>query len=333
MSKKSSPTVIGGFVVGAAVLAVVGILAFGGGRFFREEEEFVMYFERSVRGLDIGAPVVFRGVPIGSVRDIEAYWAPDEKDVRIPVYVTILRRKIKGGGPGGAKSTPEEILQMLIDKWGLRAQLTTDSLVTGKLYVSLDLLPDTPKRLHGEREYPEIPTVPSDFEQFTKRLEKLPISDVVENLNRAIETLNELLESDGVKGIIVSLREGLEELTKVAKKLNAEIEPLAESARGALDQGRNTLSNLDKVVQDDVAKLVKDVDQEVQLLARSVRETMSEAKGSLAKARAILSERSGLGTQIGTVLDELAAAARSFRVLVQYLEEHPEAFIRGKGSP
>src|SRR4029453_11165176 len=146
----------------------------------------------------------------------------------------------------------------------------------------------------------------------------MPIIDVVENVNRALETLNKLLESDEVKGILESLREGLEELTKVAKKLNAEIEPLAESARGALDQGRDTLSNLDKVVQDDVAKLVRDVDQEVGPLARSVRETMNEAKGSLAKARAILSERSGLGMQIGTVLEELAAAARSFRVLVQY---------------
>lgn len=203
----------------------------------------------------------------------------------------------------------------------------------GKLYVSLDLLPDTPKRLQGKGEFPEIPTVSSNFDQFTRKLENLPIGDVVDNVNRTIETLNELLESDEVKGILESLHEGLEALTKVAKKLDAEIEPLAESARGALDQGRDTLSNFDKVVQDDVAKLVRDVDQEVQPLSRSVRETMSEAKSALANARAILSDRSGLGMQVGTALEELAAAARSFRVLVEYLEEHPEAFIRGKGSP
>ena len=118
MSKKASPTLIGAFVVSATVLAAAGILIFGSGKFFADETEFVMYFNRSVRGLDVGAPVVFRGVPVGSVSDINAIWKPEIKDVRIPVHVVIRRGVIREGEDEREKFDPNELISTLIDDCG-----------------------------------------------------------------------------------------------------------------------------------------------------------------------------------------------------------------------
>ena len=70
MNKKISPTLIGVFVVGALALIVIAILVFGSGRLFRQSRDFVLYFDNSVNGLRVGAPVKFKGVEVGSVKDI-----------------------------------------------------------------------------------------------------------------------------------------------------------------------------------------------------------------------------------------------------------------------
>ena len=87
MSKQANKTVIGGFVVGAVALAVVGIIIFGSGRFFSKIRRDVLYFEGSVKGLNIGAPVVFRGVKIGTVTDIRLIYNPKSVSVQIPVFI------------------------------------------------------------------------------------------------------------------------------------------------------------------------------------------------------------------------------------------------------
>ncbi|TMC94991.1 MAG: MCE family protein, partial [Chloroflexi bacterium] len=70
MGKRPSATLIGAFVVGAVTLAVTAIVTFGSGQFFRHTQRFVLYFSGSLNGLEKGAPVKFRGVPIGSVKEI-----------------------------------------------------------------------------------------------------------------------------------------------------------------------------------------------------------------------------------------------------------------------
>ena len=94
MSKKANPALIGGFVVGAAVLAVAGIAFFGGGKLFAEQLTFVSYFEGSLKGLQVGAPVTFRGVRIGAVSDIVVRYNSDDQSVRIVVYFQIERDRI-----------------------------------------------------------------------------------------------------------------------------------------------------------------------------------------------------------------------------------------------
>ena len=99
--------VIGAFVVGAVVLAVVGVIVFGSGKMFQEVDKYVLYFEGSVKGLNVGAPVTFRGVKIGSVTGISLRANPENLEVRIPVVIEIEKGRIERtvdmpiGGPEG----------------------------------------------------------------------------------------------------------------------------------------------------------------------------------------------------------------------------------------
>ncbi|MBW1842490.1 MAG: MCE family protein [Deltaproteobacteria bacterium] len=128
MSKQPSKTLIGGFVVGAAALLFAGIMIFGSGRFFSERHLFVMYFKGSVKGLEVGGPVMFRGVKIGTVIDIKLRANYSDMTVQIPVFVEIDARRIDDVAEDDHKLSPEDVL----DDWrehGLRAQLKMRSLM------------------------------------------------------------------------------------------------------------------------------------------------------------------------------------------------------------
>ncbi len=123
MSKQANKTVIGGFVVGAVALAVVGIVIFGSGRFFAKTNRYVLYFEGSVKGLSVGAPVVFRGVKIGSVTDIRLVAIAKTLTINIPVFVEIApeRFRIELGLAIVFRPDPKKALKLLIDR-GMRAR-------------------------------------------------------------------------------------------------------------------------------------------------------------------------------------------------------------------
>ncbi len=89
MNAKANKTLIGAFIIGALALAVAGIILFSSVGYFSQRPEYVMYFEGSVKGLYEGAPVVFRGVRIGSVKNISLHFDPDDASVRIPVQVQL----------------------------------------------------------------------------------------------------------------------------------------------------------------------------------------------------------------------------------------------------
>src|SRR5690348_13019885 len=105
MGSKINPTTIGAFVVGAVVLVVAGALLFGGGQFFQEKLPYVMFFDRSVTGLNVGAPVIFRGVQVGQVTEVGAIADPNPKtaDVVIRVKVELVRGVIKVSGMPGQR--------------------------------------------------------------------------------------------------------------------------------------------------------------------------------------------------------------------------------------
>jgi len=169
MSKQASPTLIGGFVVGAVAILAVGVAVFGGSELLANRYNYVAYFEEQTTGLRVGSNVVLNGVRIGYVSEIALLIDESEFETMTRVTLEILPEAyipISQGKP--IAQNLREIIphDVMVQQAGLRAQLEVESFVTGQLLVRLDLRPDTPAVMRGiESEYPEIPTIRSDIQE------------------------------------------------------------------------------------------------------------------------------------------------------------------------
>lgn len=302
MSKPANKTLIGAFVLGALGLIIAGVVVFGSGKFFRKVNKNVMFFEGSVQGLQIGAPVVFRGVQIGHVTNIVMEVNSKDLTAFIPVYTEIYPDKVVPIGGDGDHGGDLQYFQALVEK-GLRARLEPQSIVTGQFVVNVDFYPSTPIRLVGlEKEYPEIPTIPSGIEQLKKRIEELPLAEIADRLNETLAGMNKLLNSRDLHASIGSLNQLLKNTDALVTNLNTEV--------GHLD---------------------------AEQIASGIKETLSASRGTLNETRkaveninVIAAQNANLGYEIGGTLEQINDLSRSIRVLADYLERHPETLLRGK---
>jgi paraquat-inducible protein B len=322
MGKQANKTLIGVFVVGAISLLVAAVLVLGGGRLFRKTFKVVMFFEGSIKGLNIGSPVMFRGVKIGSVTDINLILSTKDLSLRIPVVAELdLERWVL---TGGERRDPRRLKQ-LIDR-GLRAQLQTQSFVTGQLLIALDFFPDKPARYDGTvKEYPEIPTMPTTLEALSKTLEELPLKEIVTKLELAIDGIQKLVNSPETRESLESLNHTLKNTQKVVQHIDEQVEPLmmslaktSETAQETLTQAKSSMSAIEGNIKD---------------LAATTKETLKTTQDALKQAERTLgtySEDSPASYELNRTLKEMSAAARSLKLLSDYLERHPEALLRGK---
>jgi paraquat-inducible protein B len=312
---------MGAFIVGALALLVIAIIALGSGRFFRKKYEFVLYFQGSVNGLNVGAPVKYKGVEIGSVTDILLRLGEVEVN-RIPVLIELDAKKIAVRGvsvdPGQFKS--------IIDR-GLRGQLRMESFVTGVLYVALDQYPGSPAEFvqpRGSR-YQEIPTVPTELEEvqdqvrevFTK-LAKVDFNAVTVAMTHALQGIDRLTNSPTLHASLRSLEQTMPKFDEAVvniRRLAANLDKNAGNLSGDLQQTsaatRQTLA-------------------EIESAANQVAITMKEAEGTLTSARAAIDPDSPISYELTKSLREISDAARSLRLLTDYLERNPRALIFGK---
>jgi len=330
MSQKASPTAIGAFVLGALALIITGLLTFGSGQFFKNTHTYVLYFQGNAKGLNVGAPVSFRGVKIGTVRDIELVDIRSTAEIFISVVVETdpdAFREVDAGTKVSHKAS-EIPLSKLIKKFGLRAKLATLSLVTGQLYIDVDFYPDTPVHLTGlASPYQEIPTLPSAMEELegalqtvVKSLRKAPVRDVVNQLAAAVKGINSLIDSPALKDTLTLLHETLQNLRELTAKLDAQVTPLADSLRQTSEQAAGAFADVRKLLQDDTGRVVR--------LTESIERAADQARDTLRQTQNVVSAVHG--SDLETLVDELSEAARSIRVLADYLERHPNALIRGK---
>ncbi|MBI5583963.1 MAG: MCE family protein [Deltaproteobacteria bacterium] len=326
MSKGASKTLIGGFVVGAVALLLVAVLIFGSGEFFSKKVKLVLFFEESISGLNLGAPVVFRGVTIGSVVAVELWNYPQENKVLIPVYVEIDPKRFKEQGDHGQ---PDFTFKTQIEK-GLRAQIKMQSLLTGQLMIYVDYFPGKPLRLvKAETRYPEIPTIPSGTEQIIKALAQIPVHEIAQKATLALEGIERVINSPETGELAKNLNATLKELRQVsgdirslARNLDAQINPLAAETKGALGEARNLLKNADKEIIPLAAGLKKTLDQTEGVLV--------ETRQALKKASDILSDESVLSAEFIGTMEEISKTMRSIQLLADFLKRHPESLLRGK---
>jgi len=331
MSKQANTKLIGGFVLGAIVLTVAGILLFGSGKFFSHQKEFVLFFEDSVKGLNIGAAVDFRGVNVGTVKEIKVVVAKDDFSLLIPVVIEIDLDRITFESAESKLIQHVELgtyIQLLIDN-GLKAQLSMQSLITGQLGIHLDFYPDRPIRLLGaEPSYKEIPTIESGLSALSKTLENLPLAEIADKVEKTLDAIEKLATSPDLKQSLVSFHQTFDEAHVFLRNLDSRVEPLATSTELTLSEARKLFRN--------GAQLARNLDLSIPPLIASLEDTSKATgvtmKGANKAVEGFAGDNSPVRFELIKALNEFSAAARSFRVLTEYLENHPEALIKGKGK-
>jgi len=255
---------------------------------------YLAYFGGSVRGLSPDAPVEFRGVKVGSVEHIYLEEDPNGGNLRIAVQLNIQPERVttKEDNNRGAATEIAELV-----RHGLRAQLRTGSLLTGQRFIELDMHPDAePATIITGGKYPILPTVPETLEAITARITSL--LDTVDKLPLA-EIAEELKGSlAGVNMLVNS-----PELKQAVAHLN------------------NSMGELQTLGEQLNQRVLPDA-----------RGTLKQASATLKTAQSLIGPGSPLHHELLKALKDLSAAARSIRVMAQYLERHPDSLLRGKSS-
>jgi paraquat-inducible protein B len=312
MSKHANPTLIGIFVAGAIGLIVAGILIISGGKLLLiDKTNYVLYFKGSVKGLNIGSPVSFRGVNVGTVTDIQLVVDEEAVDVRIPVIIEIDNTKFIRSQ--NAKLKRKASIDELIDA-GLRAQLQLQSLLTGQLLIQIDFFPNTqPTLVENNRyrsNYEEIPTIPTPIEIIGELLEGIPVDKLKNHIVSSIEGIDRLVNSEELQQTIVALRAALEDFRHLVSNLDQQVEPVSTSINLTLGDAREALQKATTTLDD-------------------VSGTLKQADTTLKSADDILTDEQVL-TALDNALNEITSAAYAIRILAETINNQPESLIRGR---
>lgn len=337
MSRKANPTLIGAFVLGALALAVAATLLLAGDTWFGEDKrKLAMYFEGAAQGLQVGAPVMFLGVKIGTVKEIQLglddQAAPERRFV-VAVNAEVLPHVVhtRDGRPVDLQAHAQ--VRELVDR-GLRAQLRMQSLLTGQLYVALDFHPDKPARFvapDGSKAN-EIPTIPTPTQELSSRLEGFPIEKFLADVAAIGDAVRKLTGAEATQELPGRLQATLRHLESLAKRLDAQSGPLLQDARQDLAEMRKAMT----AAQSALARLEAASDRIVTLADHGADMTrhMSQASDELGKAAAavqgLAAQESPTVANVNAALKEIARAADALRQLAELLEEQPDAIYRGK---
>jgi paraquat-inducible protein B len=333
MSKPANKTLIGAFVVGAVVLAVAAIVLFGSGKFFRKTDLWLTFFQGSVKGLNVGSPVVFRGVQIGQVTDIIVGFDATKLEVLIPVFFEVDPERFKDIGTR-VEPSETDMHEALISR-GLRAQLQMQSLVTGQLLINVDFYPDTPanligmERFKGEikfRESWEIPSVPTPLQELEKALSELNLKEITEDVRKAMNGIAKLASSSELHEGIIVMKDTLMDVQKLARNLDSKLDPLASSIDQTLVEARAGIGDARKLMKEQVPVLVSELKE----AAEAATTALDHANETLKSIENLSEEGTQLRHEVSATLTEIAAASRSVRVLADFIEQHPDALLRGR---
>jgi len=287
--KRANPAVIGGFIVGAVVLVIAGVMILGSGKLFTETIKCVMYFEGAIQGLYVGAPVNFRGVKVGSVTSIKMQFNRQNFAIHIPVIVEFPEGT---GGPmemlNADPRAPKDALAALIER-GLQAQLQTESLLTGQLFIQLDL-PPAPSPEAAPREAAvdpatkllEIPTVPTTLQEVSNtvrrvfdKLAELPLEEMLHSFEGTLLGINRVVNAPELQEAIHNLNVTLTGMQQVLQQADTQVTHVASSATTALESLNKTATDIHQLVQQ-TQQLVQHVDKQLGQVASSATTTLGQ---------------------------------------------------------
>lgn len=304
----NKPVLVGGFVLGGLAIVVAAILMFGGTHWFSRTVRIVGVFQGSVYGLTVGSPVTFRGVNIGKVQRMQVQVDLEHHTGLIPIYMELEPNKITW--THGVFSMDREGFERAVSA-GMRAQLRSESLVTGQLSVDLDFYPGTPVLLaHLPGDVPEIPTMPSDMQNLKDEIRDMNLRDLADKTRAALASMQHLLDEAG--GKIGPLADSVQKTLETARGTLIAVQ--ANSAR--------TLDNIDKLAVEGRSQVVtngRDLDQ----LLRTAQDTAVQAEALVASLNDMTGPRSAMRDDLQASIRDLAATAGSLRTFTRELERNP----------
>ena len=316
--KDANPRKIGLFVIGGVVLVIGSLVLFSSQNLFTPKRQFVAYFQQSVNGLSVGAPVRMRGIPVGLVTRVDGIYHPELGDMipqlTLEIYPETLENAILEEG--------EYTLFPLLLARGLRARLKSSSLLTGQLYVALDFYPGTEERYLGgkKHKYPEMPTTDSGLEQVIAKLSELPVQELVVRAIRTLESVEEVLRDPHIDETLAALPQLLRNADSAvvsAKRLmDGELVQLLQEANRMLVVARESVETLASDITDDTL---------VQL-----NSTLDEFESTLLLLQQRLDRKDPLSQELLITIREAGIAFRSVRDLAEELEQNPESLVWGK---
>jgi paraquat-inducible protein B len=325
MSRKANPTLIGAFVLGAIALAVVTTLLLAGGSWFGERRQHVLYFEGAAQGLQIGAPVNFIGVKVGTVKQIQLGLDEHDRRFMVPVMIEVEPHVVRTRGGENVDLRDRATVRGLVDR-GLRGRLRLQSLLTGQLYVDLDFHPDKPARFVAlDPDLSEIPTIRTAVQELTSKLEGFPMDKFLADVAAIGGAVNKVMSAQGTQDLPRRLDATLRHLESLATRLDAQSGPVLDEARKALLAAQSALARLDTAAER-VAELARPDSRVVAGLTQASEELARAA----AAVRGLAEQESPTVGNVNAALKEIARAADALRLLAETLEEQPDAIYRGK---
>ncbi len=317
MSKPVNAYSIGVFLVGALALAIVAILIFGGGQFLKKKDEYVIYFDSVLDGLKVGAPVTLEGVQIGAVSEIALEFDQNVTHIIKPVVIQIDRELMlnSNGQPLQSDSSSQEsreYIRRLIDA-GLKAQLKTQSLLTGLLYVEFKFHRDEAIQLSSFKyknlvQLPSVQTTEDKIintaDEIIAKLRKLPVQAIADDLAATLKALRDITTSDDVKQDRIAMNKTLREMAKLAANMNS--------------------------ATTDIRATLRQFNRDTQPVLLATEKTLTTANTTLLKSGQSLDAALAPDAPLAKSLEALRDAAQSARSLTDYLEQHPDSIIFGK---
>ena len=280
--------------------------------------EYVLYFEESLKGLAISAPVDFRGTTVGKVLDKETRIDPISLSVQIPVLIELYPERLSLQDDA---IDPTEVIESMVAK-GLKAVLKTGNLLTGQMFIELEFdEKGTPGMIQDTGYYAKFPTAPGQFGQITRSLaslatkfENMPLDDVANNLNETILEFKQLVAAPENKESLKNLEKMLAEISVTSHKfghLADSYSSMSPKVDKAITSAGSTLHSADQTMK-----------QVGEVLA-NMNMTLTETAGSF-------SEDSTFHYKLRVLMDELTEASRSLNALVDTLQRKPDSIIFGK---
>jgi paraquat-inducible protein B len=315
----NKPLWVGAFTLGGLVLVVLAILLFSGRRLFARRADAMVVFNGSVSGLTAGSMVTFRGVPVGTVKAIRVEVDPQTSVGLIPVTLELDYDRISWVDGKRAPNDDSGLSRAVAA--GLRAQLVSQSLVTGQLQIDLDFHPGTPavpeRILDG---YLEIPTLPSELQNLKETLLKLDLAGIVGETRKTLVSLQGVLAHvDGRIGPVAdSLQQTLETTNTAVKAVQLEVAQTLERVNQLALESRSQL-----------ATNGNDLDQLIRVTGR----TAAQAEKLVTSLNDMTSVNSPLRSDLQASLRDLAASAESLRSLTRNLERDPVGTLARRASP